>query len=222
MTTGDDTKVEVLRLRRLLKGIADIAESASISGSLAGGAASGVRKYNAVLQRLEAIGVVVPGMFQPLAEGVSFDEVGVESGLLASYLKDAERDEGYGEGNTSTSASNSFVVSLGGMKDMKELNELRDLGKVIREQLPGWVRGHVWTEGVETTVRSESGPSSLSEVESRLSEVGAQLQMVAEQLRRTDIGDALRAELGEQLSRLGQEQARLARKRAVLRERQAG
>jgi hypothetical protein len=49
--------------------------------------------------------------------------------------------------------------------------------------------------------------------------VGMKLQAVAEQLRRGDLSDEQRASLAEQLSRLGEEQARLARQHAVLRER---
>ena len=98
---------------------------------------------------------------------------------------------------------------------LKELDELKNIGQIIREHMPEWLRGKV-----PGSAEAEAEPGSMSEVESRLAEVGAKLQAVAEQLRRGDLSDEQRAELAEQLSQLGQEQARLARQHAMLRERE--
>jgi len=222
MTLNDDTRAEVRRLAKLLKGIADMAEGASISGSLSGGSTVAVRRYNAVVQRLAALDVIKPELFQPLAEGASFDEVGVESGLLARYLKDFDQDEERWGWKNSWGPDNNVVVSLGGLKDLKDLNDLRDLGRVIREQLPGWMRGRgwEWCESGAREAKAETKPLDTAEIDRRLAEISTHLQMVMEQLQRTDLSDNLRAEIAEQLARLSQEQADLARKRAGMQERQ--
>ncbi len=222
MTMSDDTRAEVRRLAKLLKGIAEMAEGASISGSLSGGATGAVRKYNAVVQRLVSLEVITSGLFQPLAEGASFDEVGVESGLLARYLKDFDQDEERWGWKSSCGPDNNVVVSLGGLKDLKDLNDLRDLGRVIREQLPGWMRGKgwEWCESGAREPKSETEPLNAAEIDQRLAEISTHIQMVTEQLQRTDLSDNLRAEIAEQLARLSQQQADLARKRAGVREKQ--
>jgi hypothetical protein len=249
--TPTDNRTEVRRLRRLLKEIADLAQGASLTGHLPDGAPSAIRRYNAVLQHLERLGVVTPGFFEPLAETAGYDELGVESKLLAGYIKEDEADAAPSEHGPHSNV----IIGMGGLR---ELSELKDLGKMIREQLPAWIqsreardeerkardeereardeerearrdaraaaretRGHE-REGerfqTETFVRWNTEASSLSDVESRLAEVGAKLQTAAEQLRRGDLPDEDRAMLAEQLSRLGQEQANLARRHALLRQ----
>jgi hypothetical protein len=212
MTTSPDASIEIRRLRRLLREIADLAQHSSLTGSLQNGAPSAVRRYNAVLSQLEQQGMVPDGLFQPLADGTGFDELGVESALLAGYLKEFTEDTP----KPTPSNHNSPVFNIG-MNGLKDLEALRDLGKVIREQFGNLAGGQAQSE----PEAEASGPATLSEVESRLAEVGAKLQAVAEQLRRDDLTDEQRIELAEQLSRLGQEQAGLARRHAMLREAQA-
>ena len=203
---------------------AEIRQGASLTGHLSDGAPSAIRRYNAVLQHLERLGAVTPGFFGPLAETAGYDELGVESKLLAGYIKEEESDaESLPHG-----PQGNLIIGLGGLR---ELSELKDLGKMIREQLPAWVRGREAgaqetsqnaREGdpapSETSVRWNTEATGLSDVESRLAEVGAKLQTAAEQLRRGDLPDEDRALLAEQLSRLGQEQANLARRHALLRQ----
>ncbi len=71
----------------MLRSIADVAESSSLTGSLRGGTKISVRHYNAILQRLQALDVLAPEQFTPMGEEAAMDEVGVAAAHLAAYLK---------------------------------------------------------------------------------------------------------------------------------------
>ena len=207
---------EIRRIRRLLIKTAEMAEGASLTGSLKQGGRAAVQQYNRALQYLEQVGEVPAGLFSQLPEDASLDEAGIAAMQLAGYLEDAD-EEGGGEASSSAKSGehhgsyNNVFIGFGGLK---ELEQLKELGKTMRDQLPDWIKNKIGGQEEQ----SEENGATLTEVESRLVEVGARLQTVAEQLRRGDLTDGQRAELAEQLSRLGQEQARLARRHAALRE----
>ena len=202
---------------------ARMAKEASLTRSLEKGGRTSVLQYNHVLQHLEKLGALPAGFFALLPEDATLDDVGIASAQVASYLQEDEeerprdRQHGHHSGNVN--------VSIGGLRDLKELKELKELGQIIREQLPEWMRGRMPEppnpppppHAPHPPHAPEGGTTHLSELESRLAEVGAKLQTVAEQLRRGDLTDSQRAELADQLSRLGQEQARLAREHATAR-----
>jgi hypothetical protein len=133
----NEKAAEVRRLRRLIKDIAELAQHASLTGALQGGASTAARRYNRVVARLEEIGVASPGMFDPLPENTSFDEIGVEATLLAGYLKDDEGPARAGGGNGPASIN----IIGGTLGDLEGLEELKSLGRMIRENLPDWMRG---------------------------------------------------------------------------------
>ena len=224
--TASDNRADIRRLRRLLKEISELAQHASLTGALREGAPSAIRRYNAVLQQLERLGAVTPGFFGPLAETAGYDELGVDSKLLAGYIK----EEGFDAESLPHDPHGNVIIGLGGLG---ELAELKDLGKMIREQFPDWLRGQQERHRERSErhrERSQRGaesgpdqaetlePASLSEVESGLAEAGSKLQAVAEQLRRGDLSDEQRAILADLLSQLSQEQANLARRHAALRQ----
>lgn len=210
-------QTEIRRIRRVLRELGRMAHDAGLTGSLEKGARSAALQYNQVLRRLEELGALSGGLFTPLGEGVTFAEVGVSSASLAGYLEEEETPDSSSEpgepsGEHCGFGSHNVILGLGGLRELKELKEL---GQVIRENLPEWLKER-GTAKVVFGVGEKA--ATLSDVESRLAEVGAKLQAVAEQLRRGDLSDVQRAELAEQLSRLGQEQARLARRHATLRD----
>jgi hypothetical protein len=122
----NDRATEVRRLRRLLKDIAELAQNASLTGSLQGGARTAARRYNQVVARLEQLGVASPGLFAPLAENVSFDEIGVEATLLAGYLKEDEAPVHPGHASHNQHAP--FINIVGPLGGMEGLGDLKDLG----------------------------------------------------------------------------------------------
>jgi len=79
----------------MLREIADLAENASLTGSLSTGAPRAVQRYNAVLRQLVESGDVPKGIFDELnVETADFGQFGVDARLLASYIKGRDSDNG--------------------------------------------------------------------------------------------------------------------------------
>ena len=133
-------RTEIRRLRRLLREIAELAEHASLTGSLSQGARSAIRRYNQIVTRLERLGIVSAGLFEALPEDASFDELGVDSKLLAGYLEADEEEVERAHHRGPHGGPNIIVGSLNGLQG---LEELKDLGRTIRESLPDWLRERV-------------------------------------------------------------------------------
>lgn len=117
---------EMWRLHRLLREIAQLAQHASLTGSLEKGAPSAIRRYNFILQRLEQTGSMAGHLFEPLPESASFDELGVDATLLAGYIAE---DSGESNGRDRKDKRR----DRGG-------DDLRDLAQMVRENLPQWLR----------------------------------------------------------------------------------
>jgi hypothetical protein len=87
-----ESNVEVRRIRRLLKTTVELAEQASLTGSLQKGVKNSVYQFNTILTHLEQAGVIPAGFFRPMDEDATFDEVGVASAQLASFLGDDDEE----------------------------------------------------------------------------------------------------------------------------------
>lgn len=131
MSTTDDNSLELRRIRRMLKQLYSLAEHSSLTGALAAGAVDAVEQYNRILERLEALGVTSGGLFKPLPEDASFDRLGVASKLLEGYLAEETVQP---ERTNSGDSNNVFIGNIG------NLDELKDLGRVIRENLPDFLK----------------------------------------------------------------------------------
>lgn len=135
MTNQEPTNhtTEVRRLVRMLEKTAEMAQHASLTGTLAGGSEHAVRSYNAVVERLGSIGEIPPGLFPPLANNAGIDAAGIASGQLAEYLRAGlpELEQEHKRGPALV-GGDSVIISLGG---------LGDIGEMIREHLPEWLRG---------------------------------------------------------------------------------
>ena len=134
MPENDEEKAEIRRLQRLLQQISEIAQESSLTGGLTGGAPSAAKRYNSALGRLEELSVVSEGLFLPLPEGVSFDEIGVESKLLAGYLSTDVEPERREERQAPHFHG---PVVIGGLEGLEELKEI---GQMIRDHLPDFLK----------------------------------------------------------------------------------
>lgn len=142
---------EVRRLRKMLGSMADLAQHASLTGSLDGGAPIAVRRYNGILQQLERRGILKDSFFGPLPDNTGFDELGVDCTLLSSYLSDVEHEEeeeeeegrreqnGADEQDEEQTLRQPLALTRQSEAITRELDELRRLGQVIREHLPEWL-----------------------------------------------------------------------------------
>ena len=91
--------MDVRKIRKLLRETTRLAERASMTGSLQGGCRIAIRQYNAIRDHLQDANVIPDGLFQELDEDeATFDELGVVSGLLDSFLEEDEESVPEGEG----------------------------------------------------------------------------------------------------------------------------
>lgn len=137
---------EIRRIRRLLRETVRLAEHASLTGSLDKGSRIAIRQYNHIREHLQEIGAVPVDLFQDLDEDeATFDELGIVCGMLEGYLVEDEEILNEGKGPTKVQV---------GMVGLKELEDLKEIGKVIRESLPEFLRKH-----------SQGGPSDAVRIE---------------------------------------------------------
>jgi len=204
---------EIKRMIRLLKSTAEIAQDASLTGMLEQGQKTSTRQYNAILERLKETEEIPDVLFPPLEEDASFDEVGVACKQLVAYLKEDEEPEKTRTQKASTGA-HFKIVNAGG--------DLKDLGQLIRDALPDWMKKESEEETdeeetEETESPEESEASNLNGLESQMSELGAQLQVMAERLRRESLSPDEIQRLADGMRELGEKHAELAKKQADMR-----
>lgn len=137
---------EIRRIRRLLRETIRLAENASLTGSLNKGGRIAIRQYNHIREHLQEIGAIPEDLFQSLdEEEATFDELGIVCGMLEGYLVDDEEIMNEGKG------PNKVQV---GMVGLKELDDLKEIGKVIRESLPNFIQKGA-QGGLPDAIRSE-------------------------------------------------------------------
>jgi hypothetical protein len=187
----------------VLEKIKDIAVHASVTGSLSEGGSHIARQYNAVVQHLSQSFDFPPYLLVSLAEGASMDEVGIAADILSAYLRAREedaREEGEGESIEVSRRRHErhrrHAGHGGGLSDLKEVQELKEVGKLIREHLPAFIKGE----------ESGGNPDDLKDIV-------AEVQGIADELKRPDLPEDRRNALVAELGRLGQEQARLLQER---------
>lgn len=205
---------EIKRMIRMLESTAKMAEHASITGTLKQGQKVSVRQYNAVLDRLRETEEIPDALFPLLEEDTSFDEVGVACKQLAAYLKE-EEEQAKARSWEQLRVGDTPIINIGG--------DLKDLGKLIRDALPEWMKkGHMdsFTPGKEpkeSESAEESETPKLNDLESQMSELGAQLQVMAERLRHESLSPDEIRRLADEMRELGEKHAELAKRQAALR-----
>jgi hypothetical protein len=213
---SNQNQLELRKIRRLLQETIRLAEKASMTGSLEGGGRMAIRQYNRIRDYLEENDFIPNDLFQGLDEdNTTFDELGVVTSMLDGYL--ADEPVPVHPVPPPPPGGPSFSMNFG---HQKELEELRALGELIRENMPEWLRAR--QEEAQAARESERGAENLAELDRRLAEVSAQFQAAADRMGHGDLSEQQRAELIDQLAQLGQEQSRLSRRAARHRERHGG
>ncbi len=210
-----ENKKEIRRIFNALEEIAKLAEHASLTGALDKGTQRCVQQYNALLDQLEDLGAIAKGLFPPLSEKATMDEVGVASKQLAAYLQEDVKEEAgptkqvHGGGN--------IILNIGG-KGIGTA-DLGEIGKFIREHLPNWLKGEEKEEKKEEASTSkESKEVLLNKLEGRIAELGERLQTLAEQMEKGSLDPATMKKLGNEMKKLGKQQIELIHQHALIRE----
>jgi len=149
---------EVRRIRRLLKQMGDIAHDASLTGAFGDGAPEAIERYNLIIGHLTERGVITGPLFPPLPADASFDRVGIACKLLGEYLVEEASEQQGGKGRSVLAGPvNEGGLFIGNLElgdlHLHDLEQLKDLGKLLREKLPVLLGGKK-TEPEETTVEA--------------------------------------------------------------------
>jgi hypothetical protein len=141
--------MDLRKIRRLLRETTRLAERASMTGSLQGGGRIAIRQYNAIRNHLQDSGVIPEDLFQELDEDeATFDELGVVTGMLESFLEDEDEVSADSDGEKGPEDGDSRrgrrwkrhgpwgpeAARFWG--DPQALRDLQELGEVMREHLP--------------------------------------------------------------------------------------
>ena len=150
----NNDNMDLRKIRRLLRETTRLAERASMTGSLQGGGRIAIRQYNAIRNHLQDTGVIPEDLFQELDEDeATFDELGVVTGMLESYLEDDEEGAPEGEGEPGPEDREArrarrarrhgrfeWGAWLGpegaGFWNPQALRDLQQMGEELREHLP--------------------------------------------------------------------------------------
>ncbi len=124
------SNVSLQRMHHMLRGLAELAHHASITGFLKQGKRSAMQRYNAILASLEQNSYVPPGLFQTLSEEASFDELNIESTLLARYIEEDVKQVRK-EQTMPGPAAHADLESV-----IEEVRELKELKEAVREHMP--------------------------------------------------------------------------------------
>jgi len=197
---------------------------------LKGGEKRCIKQFNNALNRLIEIDIVPEGLFDPLEEEAEFSEVGVACYHLAGFLKSDLDDFEISQKKMDKEKIKKIIVG--------NLGELKDLGEVIRQAMPDFLKD-AWKETkkgdsskAETPPKSESTPQEVvsieieedeeiinpdsNSVESQIAELRAQIQALAEQLQEDIVSPEEIGRLTREMRKLGKQQAKLAHQRATL------
>ena len=123
MTTHPaEQRDELRRLRGMLDELGGLAENATMTGGLEHGAPAAVRRYNAIVERLQELDAAPRG-FSPLGGEASFDESSVECKVLARSLKEDDRGI-HGGSHGGTERNLALVAGLAPFVEQRELLDL--------------------------------------------------------------------------------------------------
>ena len=202
---------EIKGIIQMLNATAEMAEHASMTGSMAEGQKAGIRQYNNVLKHLQETDTVSEGLFVSVEEDASFDELGVCCSQLAAYLDGMTAEPKIRHGR-SGNVNAPYINMAGCLPDMQKM------GDMIRNAMPSWIREQMEKEEPEEEEQEDKEPEAdMNDLESRIAELGAQMQVLAERMHREELSSDEIRKLADQMRELGQQQSELARQHAVIR-----
>jgi hypothetical protein len=196
----------------MLKKTADSAEHLMMTGGQVKGSTAGVRQYNAVLKRLKNFVLADPELFTPLEEDASFADLSISCEQLAAYL------EGMTEAAEPASAKKAAPQIMGPVSiKIGDVGDLGDLGEIIRQAMPSWLKGQMDVKIDASKAEKKEPEAEMNDLESRIAELGAQMQALAERMSREELSSDEIRKLADQMRELGQQQSELAKKHAAIR-----
>jgi hypothetical protein len=124
---NEKSTINTKSLVKMLGELADLAENATLTGAMAGGAPRAVARYNEILKALLEEGVVPGGMFSPLPADAGYGDLAVDGRLLRAYIKEGN---GHGHGHRmfgeGLGAEKHLILRLAPFAKSSDLRELVD------------------------------------------------------------------------------------------------
>ncbi len=190
-------RAELRRIHGLLETIADLAEHSELTEVEGGGEAHAAQQYNAAVSRLVELEIAGDGFFVALTDQASWPELRSACAQVAGYIE-PEMDGGRADQSArSFSFQPNFMAAV----------TTEAVGKLLRDVMPEDMANEYDGDG-QADGRADT--VDFDDVESQLSEIGGQMQVLAERLHRNDLSaDEVRS-LADQLRDLGREQTQLA------------
>lgn len=184
------------RIHGLLETIADLAEHSELTDVEGGSEAHAARQYNAALSRLVELEVAGEGFFVALTDEASWPELRAACAQVAGYI--GPDVEAMGSEHRIINFQPNFAGEI----------TTERVGALLREVAPEDTQ-----DTQDTHDASEDSPG-LDDVESKIAELGGQMQVLAERLHRNDLSTDEVKGLADQLRDLGREQTQLAEEHA--------
>jgi len=119
-------KTKIAPYARLLRELAELAEHASLTGSLSDGENRAAERYNSVLSYFATEGLVPEGIFTRLAPGCSYGDIGVEARMLLAYVEGQEK---------ASAPKTEQVFDQGVLVRLAPFVDSGDLGRLVREHM---------------------------------------------------------------------------------------
>lgn len=128
---------EVRRLRKLLGRMMELANHVEQTGSFQSGAHDSVRRYNAIVERLEEIEAITENMFPHLDEDSDFGRLGAECTLLAGYLEDLMEDDEPEDFRGGRRHRRKFRENIGELVALAPFLGAEELHKLVKSHFTG-------------------------------------------------------------------------------------
>jgi hypothetical protein len=164
MSEQDQTKEtrpkEVRRLRHLLLKMAELAEHVEQTGSFESGVQISVKRYNAVVRRLEETEALPASMFPLLDESADAGQLGAEATLLAEYLNDLAEESGEG-------GSSCDPPELGSLIALAPFLGSQELSQLVRARFA--LKGNEEESGAEPSASTQPDLKTIAELAPHLS-----------------------------------------------------
>ncbi len=181
MSNEHESQKEIRRILRLLETTARIVETSTITDQFSGGEERCARQFNNALNRLNELGAVPTGLFEPLETDAAFGDVCFACHQVAAYLR-----EGHGADFDLDFDFSNMKKTIG--------DELKDVGEVVRQSMPDFLKD-IWRERtqagsdanapetVEVTSDEDEDVESVTSVEQRIARLEGQMETVVEILQ---------------------------------------
>jgi hypothetical protein len=203
---------ELQRLLKVLDRLRTLAQEADMTGAFRRGAPYAIQQYNAILASLGEYGVTLPSYYPPIvAEEANMSSVGLAAAQLTEYLKDVLEEAGYPPADPAAGGSGGGIFN-----QMFSGKEFEHIGEAIREAMPDWLqrggRGAARPAAPGQAPASPSPPAGppAGEQSRRMAELATRIQAITQEMQRPGLSPEELQRLAGELSRLGEEQVRIA------------